>query len=341
MAGDRPVVSERQLLVIAGPTGVGKSSLAVEVALATGAEVVSADSRQLYQGLDIGTATPTHDDRKGVPHHMLDVVDPDIAVSAGWFAERVRPVIDGIWERGNAVVVVGGSTLYVHSLVEGLADLPPIDAPLREQLEREAASAEGRAALYAELSRADPSAAATLDPTKSQRLARLVGLTRTLGRAVSEVWADQDAAPYPSRLVVLTRPRADLYRRIDERVREMWSLGLKDEAERVLARWPDARSLLESTIGYKEVLSASGAPEADVIARVQRNSRRYAKRQLTWYRRYSDADWLDAGGMTARALLDAVSPWPRSPRERSHIQSAPPHPTPPATTDAPSTTYPR
>ena len=303
----RQRVSDRPITIIAGPTGVGKSQLAVEVATRMNAEVISADSRQVYRGLDIGTATPTEAERGGVPHHLLNVLDPTDRVSAGWFERQARAAIAEIQARGKSVVVVGGSTLYVHALVEGLAPLPSLDPDLERHLNNVARTAAGRQALFEELREADPAAATTLDPTKSQRLVRLVGVLRQSGRRVSEVWSDAPAPPVASRLLVLDRPRGDLYRRIDARVLTMIEGGLVEEARSVLDRWPASREVLESTIGYREVLPVidAGRDLDSAIALIQRNSRRYAKRQRTWYRRYPEAVWLDATAVTAQQIVDA------------------------------------
>lgn len=299
-------MSDRSVLVIAGPTGVGKSRLAVAVARELGAEIVSADSRQLYRGLDIGTATPAEAERCGIAHHLVDVLDPTERVTAGWFADHARTAIEAIWARGNDVVVVGGSTLYVHALVAGLAPLPSLPSELQHELTEIAESESGRDAMFAELLSLDPDAAATLDPSKSQRLVRLLGVVRQTGERVSDLWKrDTAGAPYDTRLVVLDRPRSELYERIDARVVDMMDRGLLDETEAALARWPQARDVLEATIGYREVLPVldGGASLEEAVALIQRNSRRYAKRQLTWYRRYPDARWVDATSATAADLV--------------------------------------
>ena len=304
----RRAVSSRRPLVIAGPTGVGKSRLAVKVAGLLGAEIVSADSRQLYWGLDVGTATPTEAERGGVRHHLIDVLDPTERVTAGWFEAQARRAIEDIHERGKPVVVVGGSTLYVHALLEGLAPLPSLESDLEAHLGQIAATAGGRAALFEELQAADPVAAATLDPTKSQRLVRLVGVLRQSGRPVSEAWGDTSPG-LDCRLVVLERPRAELYQRIDARVLDMVERGLVDEVRSVLDRWPGSLEVLQSTIGYRELLPVlDGSQDLETaIALIQRNSRRYAKRQLTWYRRYPEAVWLDADSAIAEGLAELIA----------------------------------
>ena len=298
----------RPVLIIAGPTGVGKSSLALAFAAQTGAEIVSADSRQVYRGLDLGTAKPTADEQLAIPHHLVDLLDPGEAYSAGRFLNDARTAIASVNSRGRRTVVVGGSTLYVHALVQGLADLPPLDPDLVEALTREAATPEGQRALFEELRQADPRAAATLDPSKSQRLVRFVGLLREVGRPPSDLWEDGHIPGVPHRLVVLTLPRAELYQRIDQRVERMMAGGLLEEVRRLHQRGPEVRALLDSTIGYRELAAhldgAIGYPEA--VSLIQRNSRRYAKRQLTWYRRYGAATWLDAGTATPGTLLDLL-----------------------------------
>ena len=302
------------VLVIAGPTAVGKSSLAHHVALRLGAEIVSADSRQLYRGLDVGTAKPTPSERAEVPYHLVDVLDPGVRCSAGQFLELAEEAITDIHSRRRPVVVAGGSTLYVHALVEGIPDVPPVARDLESQLLAEAATPEGAAALYRELEAADPEAAATLDPTKTHRLVRWVGVWRETGRRPSEVWAESARRGVPSLLTVLERPRPELYARIEARVDQMMADGLVAEAERLLATTADARRTLEATIGYRELLPVlAGERTLDEGVRlIKRNTRRYAKRQLTWYRRYPDALWLDAPSTDVDALLDAVAPWPQS-----------------------------
>lgn len=301
----------RPILIIAGPTGVGKSSLAHEVAGVVDGEILSADSRQVYRGMNIGTGKVTAEEQIEHPYHLLDVLVPGVRWSAGGFLETAQSAIAGIERRGHPVVVAGGSTLYVHALLEGLADLPAVSPSLEARLLEETAQPGGAERLYEELRTADPVTAETLDPTKTHRLVRYVGLWRETGRQPSEAW-DAAAPVHPAILVVLTRPRDELYRRIDARVLEMIEAGLVDEVRSVLVAFPEARPTLEASIGYRELLPVLDGERdlGEAIRLIQRNSRRYAKRQLTWYRRYPEARWVDASTATAESLLADLAPWP-------------------------------
>lgn len=299
-------------LIVAGPTAVGKSSLALAIAEAVGGEIVSADSRQIYRDLDIGTAKPSAAERARVRHHLVDIRDPGDPYSAGQFLRDARAVLADLAGRDTPAVVVGGSTLYVHALVRGLADLPPVPEAVVADLTAIAQTASGREALFAELLAADPEAAATLDPTKSQRLVRLVGLLRTAEAPPSVQWREAHEDGVPHRLVVLTRDRPDLYAAVDRRVEAMYDAGLMDEVRALAQRGPEALKTLETTIGYREwlpVLAGERSPEA-AVALIQRNTRRYAKRQLTWYRRYPEAVWIEAGSASMADVMDRVAPWP-------------------------------
>lgn len=300
------------VLILAGPTATGKSSLAHTVAREVGAEIVSADSRQVYKGLSIGTAKPTVQDQSQVPYHLLDLLEPGTRSSAGSFLKAAITAITDITTRGHPVIVVGGSTLYVHAIVNGLTEAPAVSADLEADLLAQTRTAGGASALFRELLEVDPEAAGTLDPTKTHRLVRWVGLWRETGQRPSSFWASAPLPKVPSILTILTRPREHLYRRIDSRVLGMMEQGLLQEVAEAAAVGSRSMSTLETTIGYRELLPVLSGERSieEGVRLIQRNSRRYAKRQITWYKRYPGAIWLDASETTPRKLLDAVAPWP-------------------------------
>lgn len=300
------------VLILTGPTAVGKSSLSLGLAEAVGAEIVSADSRQIYRGLIVGTATPPPASRERVPHHLIDCVDPMATYSVGDYWLDVNHAIADVQSRACPAVIVGGSTLYIESLVRGLADLPDVPRGVVEGVASEAATPEGRARLHEELAGVDLDAASTLDPSKSQRLIRLVSLLRATGRPPSMLWREGHRPPVPHQLVVLDRPRDQLYARIERRVDAMLEAGWVEEVRDLLDRTPPPRPLINATIGYREIAAFLDGESSfeDAIRLIKRNTRRYAKRQLTWFRRYDEAVWLDARTASVDSVLKAVAPWP-------------------------------
>lgn len=297
-------------LTITGPTAVGKTALSLDVAERIGAEIVSADSRQVYCDIDVGTATPSEAERGRVPHHFVNERSLREPFSAGAFADAANVRIDAIRERGRQPLVTGGSTLYVHALQQGLADIPDVDPSVRQELEARLDD-EGADALYAELQRVDPEQAAKADPTKTHRVIRALEVYHGTGKPLTYYYENQPEPPYTYRTVVLNRDRAALYDRINRRVDRMLDAGLLDEVRAVMAM--DGVRLDEpplSTIGYREPIQhLQGEIDYDEMVRlVKRNTRRYAKRQLTWFRRYDDYVWLDADTATVDdvlAVLDA------------------------------------
>ena len=309
------------MIAITGPTASGKSALAVEYAASVGGEVVSVDSRQIYRGLDVGTAKPTADERRRVPHHLIDEADPSEPLSAGAYAQLVNDRIDEVLARGAVPVLAGGSTLYLDAVVHGIADLevPGADGAVSAD---ELASPEARERLYAELANADPDAAATLDATKTQRLSRLVGILRATGRPPSAIWAEAPPPRHAIDVVVLDRPRQELYDRIDRRVDQMLADGLVEENRRLLALGLRLDRPPLRTIGYAEVIDhlEGRIDEAEMVRLIKRNTRRYAKRQLTWFRR-KDYTWLSPADATVERLAQT---------DRKSSRPAPTHPTPTA-----------
>ena len=290
------------LLLIVGPSAVGKSDVAVRVALALGGEVGTADSMQVYRGLDIGTAKPAAAERRGVPHHMIDVVDPDEEYSVARYQEQAEAAIADIAARGPRPRLVGGSGRDVRAGVEGL-DFPlAADPVLRQQLAEQARDL-GAAALHARLAQVDPAAAARIHPNDEKRLLRALEVYESTGRPIS---AQQTIAPgAPSRYNIsaygLTLPRPALYPRIEARVDRMIERGLVEEVEGLLARGYGEQLVSMRGLGYRQIIGyLRGQYEfLGAVGRVKRDTRRLAKRQLTWFRADRRLRWIDveeAGG---------------------------------------------
>lgn len=300
--------------IIAGPTAVGKTSLSIALAKRMDAEIVSADSRQIYAPFRIGTARPTPDEMSGVAHHLMGDWPLDEPYSAGIFADKARAVIPDIQARGKRVVVVGGSTLYVEALLNGLSDIPEVDPSVREKLNHEV-EAGHLLTLYKELLHGDPAFAATLDATKSQRIVRGLEILRGTGRPLSTFHTPPPLPDQRFHLVILHADRKQLYERIDVRVERMLAEGLLEECRAALDAFPDTGLNAWRTIGYQELLpflDGKTSLEGAVTA-IKRNSRRYAKRQLTWYRRYPQATWLDLDTEGVEVCADRLAEAFRAP----------------------------
>lgn len=285
------------VLAIVGPTAVGKSALAMTVAEHAGAEIVSGDALQVYRGFDIGTAKPSAAERSRVAHHLIDVLDPTERFSAGRFATMARDALAEIARRGRPALVVGGSGLYLRALLAGIAPLPPADPALRVSLDRRL-EAEGLPALRRELERRDPVTAARLGAADRQRILRALEVVLATGRPLSSWLADRPFGlePLPARRVGLTLPRALLYDRIEARVRRMIDAGWLDEVRRLLSEGVPREAPAFQAIGYAQWVRhlAGELDEEDAFRRIVVATRRYAKRQETWFRRESDVEWSDA-----------------------------------------------
>ena len=287
----------KKILVIVGPTASGKTRMAVELAKAHNGEVVSADSMQIYRRMDIGTAKPTAEEMDGVPHHMIDVADPEEDFSVARYVELASACVDDILARGKLPIVAGGTGLYVDSLLSGrtFAAFSP-ESALRKELEEELAERGGEAMLE-ELSRVDPEAAARLHPNDHKRIVRALEVYRSTGKTISE--HNRETQALPPRYEALTiglnfQDRADLWARIDARVDQMAADGLEREVRELLSSGLSSRCTAMQAIGYKEFVAAV---EGDMTWReaeelVKLRSRQYAKRQLTWLRRNPDIHWI-------------------------------------------------
>ncbi len=282
-----------RVVAIVGPTGTGKTEVAAEVARRTGAEIISADSVQVYRGLDIGAAKPSAALRDEIPHHLIDVVDPDDPMSAGRFAALAREAADDIVARGRRVILCGGSGLYARAFAGGLIEGAESDRSLRAELEaREAGE------LYEELERRDPETARHTPPGNKVRVVRALETLEVTGRPVSEQRARHAFGdrPYDVHWLALGAERDVLWGRIEARVERMFAAGLVDEVRRLHAAGygPELRPL--KSIGYREVgeLLAGRIGEAEAREAIALSTRQYAKRQRTWFNVEPGLRWLDA-----------------------------------------------
>ncbi|HEV8613945.1 MAG TPA: tRNA (adenosine(37)-N6)-dimethylallyltransferase MiaA [Methylomirabilota bacterium] len=288
-------VQRPPLVVIAGPTGVGKTAAAVALAARLPIEVISADSRQVYRGMDVATGKPTAAERSAVVHHLVDVVDPDERYHAARFAADATAAIDAARRRDRLPVVVGGTGLYLRALLRGLDPAPPADPEFRRELAGVVA-AEGRPALHARLARAAPAMARRLHPNDEVRVVRALELVRA-GSPVGEAqtrWRE-DACAWDVVHVGLTIGREALSRRLAARAAAMVAAGLLDEVRGLLARGYGRELPAMQSIGYREfarVLAGEIDP-AEALRLMQRETVRYAKRQTTWFAREPSIEWID------------------------------------------------
>jgi tRNA dimethylallyltransferase len=313
MAHYRPPSAERRarILVLVGPTAVGKSGAAVEVAERIGGEIVCADSRTVYRGMDIGTAKPTAQMRARVPHHMLDVADPRDVFTVRDFQRIARSVIQAIHSRGRTPVLVGGTGLYVRAVVDGL-DIPevPPDWGLRQRWEAEERGDPG--ILYRRLQRLDPGAASEIPASNIRRIIRALEVVHHTGRPMSDQ-RRRTPADVQAVQVGLTMERAALIERIDWRVLEQVEAGLVEEVRALIDAGVDSQLPAMQGLGYKEIAAyLRGEVELDeAIRTVQRRTRRYAKRQMTWFRADPSIRWIGVDGLNpaevAERVLRAVS----------------------------------
>ncbi|MEO1083532.1 MAG: tRNA (adenosine(37)-N6)-dimethylallyltransferase MiaA [Acidobacteriota bacterium] len=296
-----------QVVVIVGPTAAGKSSMALRLAQDVGGEIVNADALQVYRDLEIGTDKPTAEMRRAVPHHLVDVLDPEEPYSAGEFARRARVALAEIAGRGRTAFVVGGSGLYLRALLEGLAPVPRSDPATRARLEARLED-EGLPALRRELERVDPGTAGRLTTGDTQRTLRALEVFEVSGVTLSEWLARKPAEPpISARKLGLTVPRAILYDRIADRIHQMIERGWLAEIEMMLKRGTDPRAPAFQAIGYRQLMRhlQGEYSRQEAIDETVRATRRYAKRQFTWFRREPDIEWFS--GLDIDQALSALS----------------------------------
>ena len=285
-----------KLVVIAGPTGTGKSDLAVRLALATNGEIVNYDSIQIYRGFDIGSAKPSAEQRRTVPHHLYDIADADEEFHAARYAEIARVVCEDIISRGRLPILTGGTFFYLRALLAGLPEMPARDESARSRIRAIASTGRGPARLHRWLQRVDPATASRVAPADRHRVERALEVWIASGRPIS-TWdrPGNESEEIPSLKLALQLPRPQLVERLEARVRDMYASGLIDETRSLLQRYaPDARPF--ASIGYREAaLVVAGALDLEAaIAETSRRTRAYAKRQMTWLRSERNVQWLDA-----------------------------------------------
>ena len=285
-----------KVIIICGPTGVGKTAVGIQLAEKLDGEIISADSMQIYRYMDIGTAKPTADEQSRIPHHMIDIVDPDENFDAVRFAEMARDKVMQLHQRGVMPLVVGGTGLYIKALLQGLFQSNPVDPKTRERLMKEAVE-NGSGILYDRLKRVDPDTADRLHPNDSHRIIRALETIESTGRSISEHqqahgFADE---PFNALKICLQIDRQKLYERIDKRVDMMIEEGLVDEVKKLLAMSYSADLKSMQSIGYRHMVEflAEQLSWDECVRTLKRDTRRFAKRQFTWFGADQKIQWYE------------------------------------------------
>lgn len=291
-----------QSVVIVGSTGAGKTTLAIELACLLGqCEIVSVDSMQVYRGMDIGTAKATSEEQSRVPHHLIDIADPDHECSVGWFQKLAAEAVSSIHERGNRVIFVGGTGLYHRAVMDGL-NIPPEFPEIRSQLEDEPTPS-----LYGRLADLDPTAAERLEPTNRRRMIRALEVTLGSGRRFSEYGPGLDQyPPSPHRMIGLSLDREGLLERYERRVTTMMDLGFLDEVRTLRASGRVLSRTAAQALGYRELSEhlAGGLPIDEAVTLTIRRTRQFAVRQDRWFRRDPRIEWFPG---ETRSLAETIA----------------------------------
>ena len=296
------------LIVIVGPTAVGKTDISIQLAERLNGEIVSADSRLFYRGMDIGTAKPTPEERRSVPHHLIDVADPGTTWSLALFQQAAAASIAAIHARGHLPMLVGGTGQYIHAVTHGWT--PPVtspDAHLRAELEAQA-DEKGYLALHSELKKLDPAAAEKIDPRNVRRTIRALEVIRLTGRKFSEQ-RGKTVSPYRLLTIGLTRPRPELYARVDARIESMFAAGLLDEVQRLLDSGCSPELPTMSAIGYRECLDVLAGRMDVEQAKIEmrRLTRIFVRRQANWFKLEDPSiHWFEAGRMQVDDIEEII-----------------------------------
>ena len=297
-----------ELLILVGPTAVGKTDLSLSLAEEINAEIISADSMQIYKGMDIGTAKPTREERARVPHHLIDIEHPRYEFSVGEYLRRAEEVIEDIKKRGKVPLVVGGTGLYVRALTEGIFEGPPADWVLREELLERERSEPG--SLYRELERVDPEAARKIHPSDVRRTVRALEVYYKEGTPISAIHREHRSGVTrrPARTVGLRRARPELYKRIEARVDAMMAEGFLEEVVALKGRGCTRGMVSMQALGYKQFMAhLDGEVTLDEAVRlIKRDTKRYAKRQFTWFNADKSVRWADLDGLSKDEALGRI-----------------------------------
>lgn len=308
-AEDMQTATNPLVVILLGPTGSGKTALSLALAERFNGEIVSCDSVAVYRGMDLGTAKPSLDERARVPHHLVDVADPDQPMTAGEYSRQARAALQEITARGRLPIVTGGTGLYLRALTEGLFAGPQRHEKLRERL-RKSAAKRGSAWLHRMLARLDPASAARIHANDTPKLIRAIEVCVAGRRPMSHLLASDSDARDPLtgfRLlrIGLNPPRQPLYDRLNQRCTAMFAAGLVQETRTLLACYGPVKAL--DSLGYRQATAIllNGLSEQAAIAEAQQGHRNYAKRQLTWFRREPDVRWFAGFGDEAETLRQA------------------------------------
>ena len=297
-----------KVIVICGATATGKSDIAIEVAQELGAEIINADSMQLYRGMDIGTAKLTVEERKGIPHHLLDVLDVSEDSTVAWYQEQARAAITEIHGRGKDAVIVGGTGLYIKAILDDL-NFPDTDPEVRAKLEAELAEF-GAAALFTRLEELDPAAALAIDRANSRRVIRALEVIEITGMPFTANLPREDSSRYPDALQFgLVMDREHLRERIDQRVDRMWDAGFVDEVDRLISQGIGNGSTAQRALGYAQIIAMRSGTMTEEEAKedTKRASRQYARRQETWFSRDARIQWVAQHQPRLETILQKIN----------------------------------
>lgn len=297
----------QKLIIICGPTCVGKSFLAGKIAEQIDVEIISADSRQIYRYMDIGTAKPTADEQKKIPYHLIDIKSPNEKYSAGEFAQDADKKINEVIARNNKPLIVGGTGFYIKALLDGLSPIPQIPTEIRQKI-KQLAQKQGSFFLYNKLLCADRIAAKNIHPNDTKKIIRALEVYEYTGKPISYFWNIQPDTKYSALIIFITQQREKLYKRINNRVDRMMELGLLDEVKNLLSNGYNRDTSGMKSVGYQELIDylygKYGLDKA--IELIKQHTRNFAKRQFTWFRKTNLDLTIDIDDINLCSIIDMI-----------------------------------